>query len=112
MLYQLSYASGPLSSRKEEQWQDRQPAVGCQDAAGDMQGTDDRTGIGRPRGACAARWTSRYTLRSTTGARLRPLGVVRALGEPREKPATCEKAASQREPKSTSLAASSRENKG
>jgi hypothetical protein len=34
MLYQLSYASGPLSSRKQEQRQDRQPTEGCQDAAG------------------------------------------------------------------------------
>ena len=33
MLYQLSYASGPLNSRKEEQTQDRQPIRGCQDGA-------------------------------------------------------------------------------
>ena len=32
MLYQLSYASGPLNSRKEEQDQDRQRAWACQDA--------------------------------------------------------------------------------
>ena len=34
-LYQLSYASGPSSSRKEEQRQHRQPAVGCQDSGRD-----------------------------------------------------------------------------